>query len=132
MTITTDDWIKDTIWREMHLTSHGWIRGSSRTEKGRFENDVEPPFDRILTVRCLEFIPADPKQIPKDWSEIRWINSNDRYLEEAQELWGVLPRSAPALSAESAKRHLTLKNIRDMRKSENSRPLGKKSGRWGW
>jgi len=132
MTITKQDWIKDTVWYDTHLTEKGWTQGSSRTEKGRFEADIEPPFDRMMTIRSFDFVPSDPKRNLRRWSEIIWMSANDNILERAQELWGSLPRYAPALSVQSATRHMDLKNIMDMLNSEKIRRLGDRGVLRGW
>ena len=132
MLITKEDWLKDTVWRETHLTRKNWLKGSARTEKGRFEKGIEPPPDRIITIRHLQLIPSDPKEPMKDWSEIAWVGLNDFYLEEAQESWGVLPRRNPPLSANSARRYKDLKNITIMLRPSNERQLGKKIKPWSW
>jgi hypothetical protein len=124
VTIPKADWIKDTVWHESHLTPGGWVHGTIRTEKGRFENEVDAPPDRLMTVRSLERVPTDGSEKVSDWSEIRWKTGNVESLEVAQERWGVLPRRAAALSRESASQHPTLKNLLLMMRSENRRPFG--------
>jgi hypothetical protein len=39
-------------WTEYHLTPLGWVRGTVKTDFDR--EDVEPPADRILSVRYIE------------------------------------------------------------------------------
>jgi hypothetical protein len=129
MSIPREDWIKDTEWREVHLTSHGWIKGTIRTEKGHFEEVIEPPGDRVLTIRILESVPTNPDEKPGYWCEIIWHSNNRAALEAAQEQCGVLPRYAPALSAASAAKYPTLSNIGLMRLSEDKRPRGKRQRR---
>jgi hypothetical protein len=126
MPVPMEDWIKDTAWTEMHLTATGWLRGTKRTEKGRYENEVAPPPDCLMTVRSLECVPADPREKQTEWTEIRWRIPDAERIEQAQENWGVLPRSAPPLSPQSASKHLALKNLSTMRLSELRRPLGKR------
>jgi hypothetical protein len=127
MTIPVEDWIKDTEWREMHLTSHGWIKGTLRTEKGHFEDEIDPPLDRVLTLRILECVPSNPNEKPSDWCEIIWHSRNPATLEAAQEKWGVLPRWAPALSANSAAKYPMLSNLGSMRLSDDKRPRGRRT-----
>lgn len=124
MVISREDWLKDTAWYEAHLTPQGWLAGTRRTEKGRYENEREPPDDRVMTVRCLEKIPAGWDEKPRDWSEIKWVTNDLRLLEHLQKNWGVLPRHAPALGAESAMLHLTVPNVRVMTRSARDRPAG--------
>lgn len=133
MAVPKEDWIKDTVWIEFHLTPTGWLRGTKRTEKGRFENEIEPPIDRLMTVRCLECVPDDATIKPTAKSEIRWRIDDVQYIEKAQSDWGVLPRDAPPLSAEAVARHRPLKNLLTMQLSELRRPLGtriKKRPEW--
>ena len=128
MALPKSDWIKDAIWTEYHLTATGWVRGTHRTERGRYENELEPPPDRLMTVRSLQIVPSDPAKKPIDETEIRWVTGATarQYLEEAQNNWGVLPLHAPALSGVSADANSGLSNVRLMCKSEMQRPLGRR------
>jgi hypothetical protein len=118
---TKQDWIKDTDWFEAHLTPRGWRYGTEIRDTG-YKLPKEPPTDRLMTVRCFECTPANPNRAPQEWSEIHWRTNNVEALEKAQDRWGVLPGSAPALSTASAADHLDLKNIRSMRLSKDRRP----------
>jgi hypothetical protein len=129
MAIPPQDWIKDTEWREVHLTPLGWVRGTIRTERGRYENERDPPPDCLMTVRLLESMPTDPEQKPADWSEIRWYTPDLKSLEEAQGNFGVLPSYAPALSPKSAAAHPMLPGLATMQLSESRRPRGKRMRR---
>jgi hypothetical protein len=122
MAIPPKDWIKDTEWREVHLTPAGWVSGTIRTEKGRYENERDPPPDCLISVRMLQKMPADPGQAPADWSEIRWCTNDLKALERAQEKFGVLPWHAPALSPSSAASHSAIPGLASMRLSESRRP----------
>jgi hypothetical protein len=124
VTILKSDWLKDTVWVEWHLTAGGWTRGTMRTEKGAFENEVLPPPDCLMSIRTLEFMPTSASEKPADWSVIRWIARDAQRLEAAQEKWGVLPLQAPALSADSANEHPEVKRRAVMQMSENQRPVG--------
>jgi hypothetical protein len=126
MAVPKEDWVKDTVWVEMHLTGVGWVRGTKRTEKGRFEYEIDPPPDTLMTVRCLECIPDDPKSKPTERTEIRWRVLDVEQIARAQSDWGVLPRHAPPLSADSALKHAALKNLPAMQHFELHRPLGKR------
>lgn len=132
MAILREDWLKDVTWREMHLTWVGWKRGTIRTEKGRYEMEIERPPDCLMTVRSLEKIPTDKTEKPADWSEIRWRINDTHRIEAAQEKWGVLPRSFPALSAKTAAEHRGLNTIAAMRLPDVQRPLGRLVKRYGW
>ncbi|HVB99087.1 MAG TPA: hypothetical protein VNJ12_07120 [Candidatus Dormibacteraeota bacterium] len=136
MPVPKEDWLKDTVWSEAHLTLGGWLRGTTRTEKGRFENEVAPPSDCLMTVRSLDLMPSNPKEKPKAFSEIRWRLDDVELIERAQANLGVLPRRAPPLSHESASKHSILKNLALMQLSESRRPVGKIVGeierRRGW
>lgn len=129
MAVPKEDWLKDTAWTEMHLTSTGWRRGTIRAEKGRFENEVDPPPDCLMTVRSLHRIPSNPQEKPTEWSEIRSRVLDMERIEQAQDNWGVLPRHAPPLSTKSASEHPALKNLPAMRLSESRRSLGRRI-RW--
>ncbi len=129
MAVPKQDWIKDTVWTEMHLTATGWVRGTIRTEKGRFENEVDQPPDCLMTVRSLERVPSDPHEKQTEWTEIRWRVPDIERIERAQDNWGVLPYSAPPLSPKSASEHPALSNLPTMRLAELRRPLGKRMKR---
>ena len=80
----------------MHLTPTGWVSGTIRIEKGRYENERDPPPDWLISVRMLQKVPTDPGQAPADWSEIRWCTNDLKALERAQEKFGLaLARSSP-------------------------------------
>jgi hypothetical protein len=128
--VPVQDWIKDADWRDIHLTSTGWVKGTRRTEKGRFEDELEPPADRFLTIRIIELVPSSPDELPREWSEIIWHTENRKFLEEAQERFGVLPRYAPPLSFEAADKNSSLPGVSLMRLSDALRPRGKR--RKGW
>jgi hypothetical protein len=130
MVIPVQDWIKDADWRDVHLTSTGWVKGTLRTEKGRFEDEIEPPPDRVLTIRIVESVPSNPEELPKEWSEIIWHTKNQTMLEQAQERWGVLPRSAPPLSSASAAKNPLIPGVPYMRLTDQSRPHGKRRKSW--
>ena len=40
MLITKEDWLKDTVWRETHLTRKNWLKGSARTEKAVLKREL--------------------------------------------------------------------------------------------
>ncbi len=123
MVITREEWTPDTNWVEYHLTSTGWVSGTQRTEKGRYENETDPPFDRLLTVRTFDFLP--PVGTPKKWSEIRWLAKNLQSIEEAQGDWGALPSIAPPISAENANSYPQLsKFLPVMQMGQERRPKG--------
>lgn len=120
--MTRQEWVKDTDWVEIHLTPRGWRDGTYVSDKGyRFRR--EPPHDRLMTIRCFEYIPADPNRGQEEWSEIYWRTDNTPAIERAQNRWGVLPSHSPPLSAESAAEHIGLKNIRVMRLPSKSAPV---------
>jgi hypothetical protein len=126
MAIPKEDWIKDTVWIEFYLTNTGWMRGTKRTEKGRFENEIEPPVYRLMTVRCLECIPDEGHNRPTEKTEIRWCSDDLEKVTKAQIDWGALPHDAPPLSPQSASKHLALTNLAIMRLPELRRPRGKR------
>ncbi len=39
-------------WTEYHLTPSGWVTGTEKTDFRR--DDVDPPQDRVLTIRYVE------------------------------------------------------------------------------
>jgi hypothetical protein len=125
MTITKQDWVKDTDWVDVHLTPCGWRYGTEHYDTG-YKFEKEPPTDRLMTVRHFECIPADPNRASGDWSEIRWRTDDALALERAQDRWGVLPDHFPALSAASAADHVGLKNIMILQLSKDWRPRGKR------
>lgn len=122
MTLPKEDWIKDTAWQEVHLTSGGWVKGTIRTEKGRYEAEIGRPHDCLMTVRSLEKIPTDANDRPAEWSEIRWHSRDVQRIETAQENWGVLPHWFPPLASDA--QHPALKNIDVMKLPEIKRPPG--------
>lgn len=123
MVITREEWTPDNIWIEYHLTSTGWVRGTERTEKGRYENETEPPFDRVLTIRTFDFMP--PVGAPKKWSEIRWVAKNLQIVEETQDDWGALPSFAPAITTENARNFPQLSRfLSAMQTGQGRRPKG--------
>lgn len=71
---------------EWHLTPDGWVRGSYQTDFSS-THEVEPPANRLLSVRVEEeipeIVPGEPVQIDKD---IRVIYRSDDEDEEIQAL----------------------------------------------
>ena len=122
MAVPRSDWLKDTVWTEYHLSSAGWEAGTSRSEKGRFENEVDPPADRLLTIRSLCYVPSAASEKPRFWSEIRWLSPNLEAVLDAQRLAGVLPPYASALCQESADSYPQLKTAAVMRQPADDRP----------
>jgi hypothetical protein len=128
MALAREDWIKDTEWEEWHLTPRaGWVRGTIRDEKGRFEYEIERPPDCLLTVRRLHRVPVDPNVPPAEWSEIRWRAGNTNVIDAAQAKFGVLPHWFPPLSTEAAKAGAGLRTLSLMLLPPRDRP-GRK--RW--
>ncbi len=131
MAITQSDWIKDTQWSEYHLTPKGWVSGTVRTEKGRYESATDPPPGRLLTIRSLSCVPSDWKDKPRDWTEIRWATKDVARLKEAQDNWGVLPYTGP-LSDESAAAFSDVPGIHLMKLPAAARPQGIRARRRRW
>lgn len=116
----------------MFLTPTGWVRGTIRDEKGRFEYEIDPPDDCLMIVRYLEKVPSDPNEKAVDWSEIKQRSRDIQGIETAQGKWGVLPQNFPPLSSENASKNGDLRGIHDMGKNRKDRPLGSRirPGRW--
>jgi hypothetical protein len=129
MPIPRADWIKDTQWSEKHLTPTGWVYGTNRTERGRFEAEIPPPPDCLLTIRSLSCIPSDWSQKPRDWSEIRWATRDMVRLRQAIERygWGY----TTAISAESFAQHRNIPNIELLALPPHERPRGRRPRRYG-
>lgn len=133
MPIGRADWSKDTSWTEYHLTPSGWVRGTQRSEGGKFELEIAAPPDTLMTIRSFSCIPSNGNEKPRNWSEIRWATRDTTKLQTAQADWGVLPLVWP-LSPDELTRHRSLPGIDLMGLDYDQRPRGRRQrrGRFWW
>lgn len=115
MILLKEERSREICWHETHLTARtGWVGGLVRSAGSKFEYEIFPPPDRLLTVRLFEKMPDDPKERPYTWCEIQWVSKDTRSVNKAQRQWGSLPRYLPALSQIDAEKHRRLPLINDM------------------
>lgn len=61
-------------WTEWHLTPRGWESGSSKTDCAPTDT-VEPPCDRVLTVRETEHLSSMYSRLERYWT-VLWRSSD--------------------------------------------------------
>jgi hypothetical protein len=77
-------------WQERHLTPRGWIDGSYRVDgQGRVE--VEPPTDRMMTVRYEEIWSLGMHSIKKG-SDVMWKSEDQALINELLAKFGEAPK----------------------------------------
>lgn len=59
-------------WDEWHLTEHGWVQGTEKTDFER--NFIEPPKDRVATYKYQEYVGSVHSKMEISWGET-WIKS---------------------------------------------------------
>ena len=78
-------------YTDWHLTPRGWERGTEQVDCGK-TTEVEPPPDRVLTVRWLEEQTA-PDAFMQESSDELWRSTDEQAIKELIEYFGTPPRS---------------------------------------
>jgi hypothetical protein len=76
-------------WQERHLTPDGWISGSCKVD-GQGRTDVDPPANRVLTVRYEEIWSIDMPSIKKR-TIVMWEGKDQDVTQELLAKYGEAP-----------------------------------------
>lgn len=75
-------------YKEWHLTPNGWVAGTDRYDSGTNINEVKPPEDRLLTVKCGEELSSTYSSLEKYKSEVWRAKGEDQRIAELLEKYG--------------------------------------------
>lgn len=67
-------------WWDFHLTPRGWEGGSSMVDGGKGLTEVQPPPDRVLTMRCSESVSDSHAPMYREWEE-QWRSPDEQSIQ---------------------------------------------------
>ena len=76
-------------WTDWHLTSTGWVRGSTRRD-GVGVQEAPPPAERVLTMRFSEHVGSVYGRVHRDVDEL-WRGPNEALMSSLIREYGQCP-----------------------------------------